>query len=99
MSKIKAWLVPVDGEPQDIDVNMGNNVLRDVSKRYFGDDILDLTEVRFRGRLCHMAVSDTGMVDGLPVNKVATEAYHANCVPGTTHPICGPAVIFGGLLP
>lgn len=27
MSKIKAWLVLPDGEPQDIDVNMGEHIL------------------------------------------------------------------------
>jgi hypothetical protein len=99
MSKIKAWLVLPDGEPQDIDVSMGDNVLFDVSQRYFAGVTLDLTRVKFRGRLCSMAVDDEGMCKNLPVNKVATEAYWANCRPGTTHPICGPAVIFGGLLP
>lgn len=99
MSKIKAWLVSPEGEPQEIDVNMGDNVLRDVSQRYFGGSTLDLTRVKYRGRLCSMAVDDEGMCKELPVNRVATEAYHANCRPGTTHPICGPAVIFGGLLP
>ncbi|HSX77257.1 MAG TPA: DUF3846 domain-containing protein [Candidatus Saccharimonadia bacterium] len=99
MSKIKAWLVQPDGEPQDIDVEMGDNVLRNVSMQFFEGNILDLTKVKFRGRLCSMVVDDEGMRKELPVNKVATEAYWANCRPGTTHPICGPAVIFGGVLP
>jgi hypothetical protein len=99
MSKIAAWLVKPDGEPEAIDVNMGDDVLRDVSKRFFDGNTLDLTKVKFRGRLCSMAVDDEGMCKDLPVNKVATEAYWANCRPGTIHPICGPAVIFGGVLP
>lgn len=99
MSKIKAWLVQPGGEPQDIDVEWTEGILTEVSKRYFGDTCLDLTKVQFRGRLCHMAVDDDGHCKRLPYNKVATEAYRANCHPGTTHTIVGPAVIFGGLLP
>lgn len=36
-----------------------------------------------------MVVDDTGFNDRLPVNAKATALYHANCIPGTTQPICG----------
>lgn len=98
MSKMQAWFVPVEGEPQSVLLPM-KDYMRHVSNTYFPGRTLDFTKVRYRGRLCHMAVDDTGMVDGLPVNPIATEAYHANCRPGTVHAIHGPAVIFGGLLP
>lgn len=98
MSKIQAWFVPVEGEPQSVLLPMKDYV-RHVGQTYFAGRTLDFTKVRFKGRLCTMAVDDTGMVDGLPVNPIATEAYHANCRPGTVYEIHGPAVIFGGLLP
>lgn len=99
MSTMQAWFVPVEGEPQSISVEFTDGILSAVSKRFFNGDTLDLTKVRFKGRLCHMAVDDEGHCKGLPYNKIATEAYLANCYPGTTHTIAGPAVIFGGLLP
>lgn len=99
MSKIAAWFVPIEGEPESITLDMGDNVLGEVSRRYFNGDTLDLTKVRYRGRLCHMAVDDEGIVKNLPSNVIATKAYLANCRPGTMARIAGPAVIFGGLLP
>jgi len=99
MSKIQAWFVPVEGEPESVTFDMGDNILGQVSKRYFNGETLDLTKVRYKGRLCHMAVDDEGVCKGLPSNPIATTAYLANCYPGTVYSICGPAVIFGGLLP
>lgn len=99
MSTIAAWLVLPDAEPQRISVPFGEDVLARISQRYFNGAVLDLTKVRFHGRLCHMAVDDEGHCKGLPFNRIATAAYHANCIPETTHEIVGPAVIFGGLLP
>jgi hypothetical protein len=40
-----------------------------------------------------MLIDDTGFLDGRPVNPKATALYHANCLPGTTHPICGDVFI------
>lgn len=59
---------------------------------------MDFTKVRYLGKLCTMAVDDEGMCKNLPVNELATKAYHGNCIPGTIHQIHGPAVIFDGTL-
>jgi hypothetical protein len=59
-----------------------------------GADTLDSVNLRHLGRPAHvMLVDDTGMVDGKPANAEATKLYHANCRPGTTHPICGDVVV------
>lgn len=36
-----------------------------------------------------MLVDDTGMIDGKPVNPIATELYHSVCKPATVHAIHG----------
>lgn len=94
----RAWFVPVEGEPQEIEVET-RFTLRDLSDKYFNGDTLDFTKGRYLGKVRTMAMSDTGMIDGQPVNIVATEAYQANCKPGTLWSIHGPAVIFESLLP
>lgn len=55
---------------------------------------MDITRVRYQGKLRPMAVDDEGMLKELPVNDEATKAYHANCRPSTVWQIHGPAVIF-----
>ena len=64
--------------------------------RLIGADACDSVSLNHLGRpLQVMLVDDTGMIDGKPVNAKATALYHANCRPGTTHPICGDvAVVF-----
>lgn len=99
MSKIKAWLVQPDGTEQDLDLNYSDGILRVLSDKYFDGATLDLATVKYKGRRCHMAVDDEGHCKGLPHNEIATQAYLANCYPGTTNTIVGPAVIFGGMLP
>lgn len=54
---------------------------------------LDITKVRYQGKLRMMVVDDEGMCKSLPINDEATKAYHANCRPGTVWSIHGPAVI------
>lgn len=98
MSKILAWFIAVDQPSERIELPM-QGYLNEVHRRIGGSGTLDATRVRYNGRLCTMFVDDTGMVDGLPVNEAATQAYRANCRPGTTHTIHGPAVIVGGKLP
>ena len=78
---------------------MHDGILGELSDKYFGGVTMDLTKVRYKGRLCHMAVDDEGFCKNLPRNEAATKAYLANCHPGTTHHIAGDAVVFGGLLP
>lgn len=97
--KIQAWILRTDGTEESITVDNHDSVLSEVSKKYFDGNTLDLTKVRFKGRLCHMAVDDEGYCKNLPRNEAATKAYLANCYPGTTHHIAGDAVVFGGLLP
>lgn len=62
-------------------------------------DMIDFTKARVDGKLCTMMVDDLGHPKGLPVNGAATLFYWGACIPGTTHEIRGPAVIFDGLLP
>lgn len=97
--KMQAWILKTDGTEESITVDYHGGILGDLSKKYFGGDTLDLTKVRFKGRLCHMAVDDEGHCKELPYNEAATKAYLANCYPGTQHFIAGDAVVFGGLLP
>lgn len=100
MSKTKAWLVLPGAEPKEVTVELSENILAIISKRYFDGVTLDMPRVRFHDRVCHMAVDDEGLIKGLPLNEVATQAYLANCHPGTEDAwIAGPAVIFDGLLP
>jgi hypothetical protein len=40
-----------------------------------------------------MAVDDTGMIDGKPVNPQATALYLSICRPGTNYAICGDVVL------
>lgn len=96
---MKAWLVTPDADPVEIAVTGGPNTLTDVSRAYFDGAAMDMTRVRYEGRLVHMAVDDDGHYKGLEFNKIATDAYRANCYPGTAHWIAGPAVIFSELLP
>lgn len=83
-------------DPLEITVSDGPNVL---SSRYFNSAVMDMPTVMYRGRRVHMAVDDDGHDKGLAYNRIATEAYLANCYPGTNHWIAGPAVIFSELLP
>lgn len=94
----KAWFIPVDGAAQEIEVEPRFST-RDLSAKYFSGETLDFMKVRYLGRVRTMAVLDSGMIDGHPVNSIATEAYQANCKPGTRWAIHGPAVIFESLLP
>jgi hypothetical protein len=87
---MKVWkLIP--GEPvEELEVN--GDPMR--FAREVINATMDVTRVRYLGKLRPMAVDDEGMCKELPVNEEATKAYHANCKPGTVWPICGPAVIF-----
>jgi hypothetical protein len=58
-----------------------------------GADCLD-TVLLDRENWQVMAVDDTGLIDGKPINARATELYHAVCKPGTVFPICGDVVLF-----
>ncbi len=94
---MKAWVIHPDGRIEEAELQTHEGL--DVAHRFIGDEALDLARVRYQGRLCTMAVDDGGHAKALPVNRIATEAYHANCIPGTTHQIRGTAVIFGRVLP
>lgn len=59
-----------------------------------GDSGLDTVSLRHLGRPpVVMLVDDLGHDKGRPVNPTATALYHANCVPGATHPIVGDVFI------
>lgn len=72
---------------------VGPHAINDI-KQLIGADTLDTVALRHLGSPLHvMLVDDAGMIDGRPVNVKATALYHANCRPGTTHPICGDVVV------
>lgn len=84
-------VVRVDGT---IEVNLGKPSIHEVLAAIKATS-LDTVMLRENG--VHtgvvMLVDDTGLTDGKPVNTVATQLYHAQCIPGTTHPICGDVAI------
>ncbi len=83
-------LIRVDGTEEDL---IGPHALQDI-KQMIGADALDTVQLRHLGHPVQvMLVDDSGMVDGKPVNPKATELYHANCFPGTTHQIHGDVVV------
>lgn len=95
---MKAFAVHPDGRIEEAELRADQGL--DIAHRFIGEDVaLDLARVRYEGRLCTMAVDDGGHAKDLPVNEIATRAYHANCIPGTTHQIRGTAVIFDRVLP
>jgi hypothetical protein len=59
-------------------------------QKELGYDVLDTFNLR-DGRV--VLVSDTGMLDGLPVNPKATALYHSICKPGTVFAIHGDAAV------
>ena len=76
-----------------VEVNLGKPTISAVSAA-IGANGLDTVNLRdAQGRITGvvMMVDDTGFIDGKPANPTATAIYHAQCVPGTTHPICGDA--------
>lgn len=59
-----------------------------------GAEGLDTVQMRHMGLPLHvMMVDDLGHPKGLPINEEATRLYHANCRPGSLHPIRGDVVI------
>lgn len=50
--------------------------------------------VKFEDKVREAYVSDNGYAERLEVNPVATYLYHQACIPGTTHRIVGPMVIW-----
>ena len=84
-------LIRTDGSTLDLPRSAIS--INDICK-LIGADALDVVQLRHMGEPAHvMVVDDTGMIDGKPVNAEATRLYHANCWPGTTHPICGDVVV------
>lgn len=59
-----------------------------------GATTLTTVTMRHMGYPLHvMVLDDNGHAKNLPVNAEATELYHANCKPGTTHTIRGDVVV------
>lgn len=85
---MKVQILRVGGEMETLDMKK-DRVFHELRKLIAADgfDTVDLRD----GRV--MIVDDTGMVDGKPVNKEATELYWSVCRSGTTHPICGDVAI------
>lgn len=83
-------LIRVDGTEQELPARQTLQQIYGL----IGCRTIDTVLLRHMGQPLHvMCVDDTGMIDGRPANPRATELYHKNCRPGTTHPICGDVVI------
>lgn len=78
-----------------IEVRLGKPVITEVMD-LIGAAIPDTVNIRNgEGRPTGvvMMVDDNGHALGKPVNALATEIYHAQCIPGTTHEIRGDVAI------
>ncbi len=64
-------------------------------ERQIGATGLDTVTLTRKGRDADlvMIVDDTGMIDGRPVNPIATSYYHAICKPNTPFSIHGDVAI------
>lgn len=83
-------LIRADGTEEEL---IGPHALDDI-KQMIGAGALDTVALRHLGQpLQVMLVDDCSLSNGSPVNTRATELYHANCIPGTTWPICGDVVV------
>lgn len=83
-------LIRADGTEEDL---IGPHALDDV-RQMIGASTLDTVALRHLGQPLHVMLIDVnGYLRDLPVNSKATELYHANCIPGTTHQIRGDVVI------
>lgn len=83
-------LIRADGSTMDLPAGKSMEWLRN----QIGADTLTTVTLRHMGNLMHvMLLDDVGHAKGLPFNAMATELYHQNCKPGTTHPILGDVVI------
>lgn len=83
-------LIKADGTRQDL---QSRQSMADI-KRLINASSLDTVNLRHMGQPAHvMVLDDHGHDRGLPVNAEATQLYHANCRPGTTHTIRGDVVV------
>jgi hypothetical protein len=81
---VNVHLIRTDGREEFVDMEF--RAIREA----IAADGLDSVNLR-DGRV--MLVDDTGLIDGKPLNRKATELYHGVCYPGTTHPIAGDVAI------
>lgn len=84
-----------DAEPEERDIGSVDPVK---AASAIINDTMDFTRVKWKGKLRTMAVGDTCSIDGSAYNKLATEAYLANCYPGTVWQIGGVCVVFDKVL-
>lgn len=83
-------LLRADGTSEDLPTPVGT---RDIA-RMIGAETLSSVVLKHMGRPLHvMMIDDAGVGKALPINREASKLYWLNCVPGTTHPIRGDAVI------
>lgn len=87
-------LIRVDGTEEVFPMVAGPRFLSGVA-RTIGADCLDTVILtRSHGQAdVVMLVDDTGMVDGKPINPLATDLYHNICTPGNPHSIHGDVVL------
>ena len=97
MSADRIVFIPVSGPIQVFDESNVNRALRKMND-LLHDVITDHFWGMYEGERGMFFVDDTGMLDGLPVNSRATEAYLKCCRPGTVFSIHGDAVGLFGVL-
>lgn len=83
-------IIKTSGEDESTDVPLRGNALLQWIHKMIGASCVDTVTLE-DGVV--MLVDDTGAVDGRPDNPKATKLYHAVCVAGTTHRICGDVAI------
>jgi hypothetical protein len=75
-------------------VDLVSPVTVEAATRLIGAKFVDVVRLHHLGLPLHvMLVDDVGHDRHLPVNRAATELYHANCIPGTTHEIVGDVIV------
>lgn len=76
---------------------IGNTGLDTVNLRHMAHPLMVMVIPDKGWETKEVTVDDTTTLEPvraiLPVNPIATLLYHANCIPGTTHAIAGPAAI------
>jgi hypothetical protein len=83
-------LIRADGSCELLSARLSMAAIRTMIRA----DGLDTVNLRHLGHpLVVMLVDDNGQAKGLPVNRIATSLYWANCVPGTDHQIRGDVVV------
>lgn len=83
-------LLRADGTSEDLPAPLDTRAIA----KMIGASTLSSVVLKHMGRPLHvLMIDDAGDARALPINRTASKLYWLNCIPGTTHPIRGDAVI------